>query len=80
MTEESRTANKGFCNIGADGITMCICNYIWLQFLLTNIYRLLYLTSTLYFQSAAVLGTRNSISQPAQSPALWWQYKKYFYT
>ncbi len=22
MTEESRTANKGFCNIGADGITM----------------------------------------------------------
>ena len=31
------------------------------------------LTSTLYFQSAAVPGRRNAISQPAQSPARWWQ-------
>ncbi len=34
----------------------------------TYIAELLFLTSTLYFQSAAVPGRRNSISQPAQSP------------
>jgi hypothetical protein len=27
--EERRTYNTGFCNIGADGITMNICNSIW---------------------------------------------------
>jgi len=31
------------------------------------------LNSTLYFQSAAVVGRQNSISQPAQSPARWQQ-------
>jgi hypothetical protein len=34
----------------------------------TYIAELLFLASTLYFQSAAVPGRRNSISQPAQSP------------
>jgi hypothetical protein len=33
----------------------------------------LFLTSTLYFQSAAVPGRRNAISQPAQSPVRWLQ-------
>jgi hypothetical protein len=36
-----------------------------LQFWLMNIYQLLYLTSSTYFQSAAVIGRRNSNSQPA---------------
>jgi hypothetical protein len=34
----------------------------------------LFLTSSLYFQSAAVPGRRISISPPAQSPARWQQY------
>ena len=49
---------------------MSICSSIWLQFRQTYIYQLLFLTSILYFQSAAVPGRRNSIPQPAQSPTV----------
>jgi len=38
-----------------------------------NYYQLLYLTSSKYFQSAAVPGRRNSISKPAQSPVRYLQ-------
>ena len=45
----AHACNIGFCASWADGITMSICNSIWLQFRLTNIYRLLYLTSSSIF-------------------------------
>jgi hypothetical protein len=54
--------------VGLDLVTSAICKS-QLQFRLTNIYQLLFLISTTYFQSAAVMGRRNSISPPAQSPA-----------
>ena len=60
--------NIGFCASWADGITMSICNSISFCSGRTYIAELLFLTSTLYFQSAAVPGRRNAISQPAQSP------------
>ena len=68
LTWQWHMLTMGFCTSWAEGKSMSICNAIWHQFRLTNIYRLLYLTSILYFQSAAAPGRRNSISQPAQSP------------
>jgi hypothetical protein len=59
----------GLCASWADAINISFCNSIWLQSQLTDFYQLLFLTSTLYFQSTAVTGRRNAISQPAQSPA-----------
>jgi len=53
--------------VGQDVVTLAICKS-QLQFQPTNIYQLLFLTSSTYFQSAAVLGRRNAISQPAQTP------------
>jgi hypothetical protein len=44
---------------------MSFCYSIWHQFRQTNNYQLLYLTSSIYFQSAAVIGRRNINSQPA---------------
>jgi len=54
----------GFMQVGLDIVTSAICKS-QLQFQQTNIYQLLYLTSSTYFQSAAVIGRRNSNSQPA---------------
>jgi hypothetical protein len=71
FTKMAQAYNMGFCASWADAINISFCNSIWLQSQLTDFYRLLFLTSTLYFQSAAVTGRRNSISQPAQSPARW---------
>jgi len=53
---------------GLDVETSAVCIAV-LLFRQTNNYQLLYLTSSTYFQSAAVVGRRNTISQPAQSPA-----------
>ena len=58
----------GFCTSWAEGKTMSICDATRHQFRLTNIYRLLYLSSILYFQLIAVPSGRKSISQPTQSP------------
>jgi hypothetical protein len=68
FTKMAQAYNMGFCASWADGINISFCNSIQLQFRLTEYYQLLFLTSTLYFQSAAVPGRRNAISQPAQSP------------
>ncbi len=54
--------------VGLDNQTSTNCKS-QLQFQRKNIYQLLYLTSSTYFQSAAVMGRRNTNSQPAQSPA-----------
>jgi peroxiredoxin len=54
--------------VGLDNVTSAICKS-QLQFRQTNIYQLLYLTSSTYFQSAAAVGGRNSNATPAQSPA-----------
>ena len=51
----------GFMQVGHDLVTSAICK-CQLQLQQTNIYQLLYLTSSTYFQSAAVMGRRNSIS------------------
>jgi len=62
----------GFCASWADGITMNICNSVWLLFQLDVFqFGFLLLSSSSVFQSAAVPGRRNSISQPAQSPVRW---------
>jgi hypothetical protein len=50
--------------VGLDIVTSANCKS-QLQFQQTNIYQLLYLTSSIYFQSAAVMGRRNANSQPA---------------
>jgi hypothetical protein len=66
----------GFCASWADGITMSICNSVWLLFQLDGmLFGFLFLSSSSVFQSAAVPGGRNSISQPAQSPARYMPYK-----
>lgn len=57
-----------------DIVTSTICKS-QLQFGQTNIYQLLYLSSSTYFQSAVVLGRRNSNTQPAQSPVRYRQFK-----
>ena len=54
----------GFMQVGLDLVTSANCK-TQLQFGQTNNYQLLYLTSSIYFQSAAVMGRWNSISQPA---------------
>ena len=54
----------GFMQVGLDIVTSANCKP-QLQFGQTNNYQLLYLTSSIYFQSAAVMGRRNSNSQPA---------------
>jgi hypothetical protein len=53
--------------VGHDVVTSAICKS-QLQFQRTNNYQLLYLTSSTYFQSAAVPGRRNTNSTPATSP------------
>ena len=59
----------GFCASWADGITINFCNSIWLLFQLDGmLFGFLLLSSSSVFQSAAVPGRRNAISQPAQSP------------
>jgi len=64
MTNIKRQATLGFMQVGLDLITSANCKS-QLQFQQTNIYELLYLTSSTYFQSAAVIGRRNTNSQPA---------------
>jgi len=61
----------GFCNIGADGITMSICNSIWLLFGQSsfNLAFCCYLKSQ-FFNWASVPGERNSNATPAQSPVV----------
>jgi hypothetical protein len=54
----------GFMQVGQDIVTSANCKS-QLQFWQTNNYQLLYLTSSTYFQSAAVMGRRNTNSQPA---------------
>ena len=54
----------GFMQVGQDIVTSANCKF-QLQSGQTNNYRLLYLSSSIYFQSAAVMGRRNSNSQPA---------------
>jgi len=54
----------GFMQVGHDIVTSANCKS-QLQFQQTNYYQLLYLTSTTYFQSAAVMGRQNTNSQPA---------------
>lgn len=65
--EPGEHTTRGFVQVGLDNQTSANCKSR-LQFHLTNIYQLLYLTSSLNFQSAAVMGRRNSNTQPAQSP------------
>ena len=57
-------ATLGFMQVGLDILTSAICKF-QLQFQQTNNYQLLYLTSSIYFQSAAVMGRRNTNSQLA---------------
>jgi len=50
--------------VGLDIVTSANCKS-QLQFRLTNNYQLLFLISSTYFQSAAVIGRRNTNTQPA---------------
>jgi len=50
--------------VGHDIVTSAICKS-QLRFWQTNNYQLLYITSSIHFQSAAVIGRRNTNSQPA---------------
>jgi hypothetical protein len=54
--------------VGLDIVTSAICKS-QLQFQQTNNYQHLYVTSSKYFQSAAVTSRRNSNTQTAQSPS-----------
>ena len=54
----------GFMQVGLDQQTSANCKS-QLQFGQTNNYQLLHITSSTYFQSAAVIGRRNANSQPA---------------
>jgi len=58
------TPALGFMQVGHDLVTSANCKS-QLLFRPTNIYQLLYLTSSTYFQSAAVMGRWNFNSQPA---------------
>ena len=62
--DEKKQITLGFMQVGLNIVTSAICKS-QLQFGQTNYYQLLYITSTIYFQSAAVIGRRNSNSQPA---------------
>ena len=53
--------------VGHDIVTSTICKSE-LQFGQTNYYQLLYLTSTIYFQSAAVVGGRITIPNLHKAP------------
>jgi hypothetical protein len=65
MTDEKQQqATLGFMQVGLDIETSANCK-AQLQFQQTNIYQFLYLTPSTYFQSAAVMGRRNTNSQPA---------------
>jgi hypothetical protein len=64
LTKDSQQATLGFMQVGLDNVTSAICKSR-LQFRQTNIYQLLYLTSSTYFQLAAVMGRRNANPQPA---------------
>ncbi len=55
----------GFIQVGLDIVTSANCKSQH-QFQPTNVYQLLYLTSSIYFQSAAVAGRGNSNSTPAR--------------
>ena len=70
--KKQRTANKGFCNIGADEITMSICNSIWHLFGQTsfNLAFCSYLRHH-FFNWASVTGGRFSNSPTSQSPVRW---------
>jgi hypothetical protein len=61
---KKQQATLGFMQVGLDLVTSANCKS-QLQFQQTNNYQLLYITSTLYFKSAAVPGRRNTNSQPA---------------
>ena len=75
--DKAYAGNIGFCASWADRITMSICNSVQLLFGLDGmLFGFLLLSSSSVFQSATVPGRRNSISQPAQSPARWWQFQK----
>ena len=54
----------GFMQVGLDVVTSSISKSK-LQFQQTNNYQLLYITSTIYFHSAVVVGRRSSNFQPA---------------
>jgi hypothetical protein len=64
MTGKKLQPTLGFMQVGLDLVASANCKS-QLQFGQTNNYQLLYLTSTKYFQSAAVMGRRNTNSQPA---------------
>jgi hypothetical protein len=64
VAEKALQPTLGFMQVGPDILTSAICKF-QLQFRQTNIYQLLYLTSSTYFQTAAVMGGRNSTTQPA---------------
>ena len=65
MTQhKGQQVTLGFMQVGLDIVTSPNCKS-QLQFQQTNYYQLLYITSTIYFQSAAVIGRRNTDSQPA---------------
>ena len=59
----------GFCNIGADGITMSICNSIWHLFGLTSFnWAFCCYLHHQFFNWASVPGGRFSNSPTSQSP------------
>ncbi len=73
--EEQRTANMGFCNIGADGITMSFCNAIWLLLGQTSFnLAFCYYLHHQFFNWALVPGGRFSNAPTSQSPVRWWQF------
>lgn len=57
---KGQQATLGFMQVGLDIVTSAFCKS-QLQVQQTNIYQLLYLTSSTYFQSAAVVGGRITI-------------------
>ena len=60
----------GFCASWADGITMSICNSIWLLFGLDKGRQTLVLNIYLYQKPGSGSGGRNSNATPAQSPVV----------
>jgi len=62
--DEERHTTLVFMQVGPDIVTSANCKS-QLQFQQTNNYMLLYITSTIYFQLAAVIGKGNTNSQPA---------------
>jgi hypothetical protein len=58
---QSQPPTLGFMQVGLDIVISASCK-AQLQFQQTNYYQLLYITTTIYFQSAAVVGERNTNS------------------